>query len=387
MNKNNKILFLYDFAINHSNRGCQALTYGSISFIKKIIENANDYEWIVPGYCFKPRKDDVYYVEIDGEQIQIKRRYYFLPEIIISSLFYRLFKGNLFSTTFARDLKRIEYVTNISGGDGFSDIYSARTFLILSWPSIISAFLKKKLIVMPQTIGPFNNNFIRNIANYILKRAHKVYVRDLVYAKELEKMGVDYTLNYDVSYYMNPKSIKYEIKENAIGINVSGLTYYNRYRNLSGKFSEYRGLIIRLIESFQTRNIPVYLVPHTYNYKSPEIDSDDLQASKDIYNSLTNKSDIFVLDMDLIAPEIKYVISQFDFFIGTRMHANFAAIFTKTPVFGLAYSYKFSGSFDLYGLSNNYSSVIEITHKDIDQIIQKIHDVYNKRLNIEFKIN
>lgn len=387
MNSKNNILFLYDFAINHTNRGCQALTYGSISFIKKIIKDADKLEWIVPGYCFRHRKDEIFNVEVDGEIVAIKRRYYFLPEIIISTFFYRLFKKSLFKTSFAKDLERLEYVTNISGGDGFSDIYSPLTFLILTWPSLISVFLRKKLIVMPQTIGPFTNKFVKKAAHYILKGAHKVYVRDLVYAKMLEKLGVDYTFNYDVSYYMNPKSVNYEVKKNSIGINVSGLTYYNNYRNLAGKFEYYKELIIRLINSFQTKGIPVYLVPHTYNYHVPEINSDDLQASKDIYNSLQNKDNIFVLDEDLNAPELKYIISQFDFFIGTRMHANFAAIFTKTPVFGLAYSYKFSGSFDLYGLNNNYSSVIDISKEHIEQIIQKIHSVYDDRSSMKFLVD
>lgn len=38
------------------------------------------------------------------------------------------------------------------------------------------------------------------------------------------------------------------------------------------------------------------------------------------------------------------------FFIGTRMHANFAAIYTGVPLFGLAYSYKFEGAFNANGL-------------------------------------
>ncbi len=383
----NNILFLYDFAIDHTNRGCQALTYGSIAFIRNKIQHADEYEWIVPAYCFKKRQDEVYTVETKGETVKIKKRYYFLPEILFSLFIYRLFNRSVFNTSFAKDLKRLEYVTNISGGDGFSDIYSPLTFLILAWPSIVAVFLRKKLIVMPQTIGPFKNLFVKTIAHYILKGAHQVYVRDLVFAKKLEELKVNYIFNYDVSYYMKPKPVNYIIKDEAIGINISGLTYYNNYKKLSGKFEYYGELIRKMIMSFQEKGIPVYLVPHTYNYHVPEVNSDDLQASKDIYDLLENKENVFIIDEDLIAPELKYIISQFDFFIGTRMHANFAAIFTKTPVFGLAYSYKFSGSFDLYGLNNNYSSIIDITKKDIDGIVDRIQQVYKDRLNIKFLIN
>lgn len=387
MNTRSNILFLYDFAIDHTNRGCQALTYGSIAFIKKKIQHADEYEWIVPAYCFKKRPDDVYTVESEGKIVKIKKRYYFLPEILFSLLFYRLFNKSIFNTSFAKDLKRLDYVTNISGGDGFSDIYSPLTFLILVWPSLVAVFLRKKLIVMPQTIGPFKNLFVKRVAHYILKGAHQVYVRDLVYAKKLEELNVNYIFNYDVSYYMKPKPVNFRIKDEAIGINISGLTYYNHYKNLSGRFEFYGELIKKVIVSFQEKGIPVYLVPHTYNYQVPELNSDDLQASKDIYDLLHDKENVFVINEDLVAPELKYVISQFDFFIGTRMHANFAAIYTKTPVYGLAYSYKFSGSFDLYGLNENYSSVIDITKEDVDRIVDRIQQVYNNRLNIKFLIN
>lgn len=380
-----KIIYLYDFAINHTNRGCQALTYGSISFISQIIDNTNDYEWLVPAYCFRKREDEVYNIEIEGHEVEIKRRYYFLPEIIISSLFYRIFKGALALNRFTKDMKRLEYVTNISGGDGFSDIYSKLTFFILLWPSIVAVFLKKKLIIMPQTIGPFKNKYIKKIAHYIIKGAYRVYVRDYVYAEEMDKMGIKYTQTFDVSYYMPPKSVEYNVNENSVGINISGLTYYNHYRNLSGMFDHYKKLIIDIIKLFQDKNVSVYLVPHTYNYEIPEIDSDDLQASKDLYNELIDKTGVYIVDLNMIAPEIKYIISKFDFFIGTRMHANFAAIYTKTPVYGLAYSYKFSGSFNLYGLKNNYSSVININHDDIEGIIEKIDIAYLNRNKLKFE--
>jgi len=381
-----KILYFYDFAIDHTNRGCQALTYGGISFLLSIIDHPEDFEWLVPAYCFRKREDEIYNVFIDGQFLEIKRRYYFLPEIIISSLFNKIFKGIKPFTRFSRDLQRLEYVTNISGGDGFSDIYRKKTFFILAWPSILAVFLRKKLIIMPQTIGPFNNLYVRKIAHYILQGANKIYVRDYVYSKNLDMLSLTYIRNNDVSFYMNPKPIDYTITKNSVGINISGLTYYNNYRNLAGKFSNYKELVIRIIESFQAKNLDIYLVPHTYNFNQPEINSDDLQASKDLYMELRDKSRVHIVDKDMIAPEIKYIISQFDFFIGTRMHANFAAIFTKVPAFGLAYSYKFSGSFDLYGLKDNYISVHNLKNEDIPKAIDKLLTSYDNRTQIEYML-
>lgn len=53
---------------------------------------------------------------------------------------------------------------------------------------------------------------------------------------------------------------------------------------------------------------------------------------RDLYGKLEDNTNVYVVDRDLISPQVKYVISQMQFFIGTRMHANFAAIYTGVPL-------------------------------------------------------
>ena len=69
-----------------------------------------------------------------------------------------------------------------------------------------------------------------------------------------------------------------------------------------------------------------------------------------------------------------------NFFIGTRMHANFAAIYSNVPLFGLAYSYKFEGAFNANGLNGKEQTAIinNITREDIPNIINKIEHFYLK---------
>ena len=67
-----------------------------------------------------------------------------------------------------------------------------------------------------------------------------------------------------------------------------------------------------------------------------------------------------------------------DYFIGTRMHANFAAIFSHIPVFGLAYSYKFEGAFATNGLKD---STFMINNMEVEQIPSLI-DIINKKFNL-----
>lgn len=67
-----------------------------------------------------------------------------------------------------------------------------------------------------------------------------------------------------------------------------------------------------------------------------------------------------------------------EFFVGTRMHANFAAIFTNTPVFGLAYNYKFKGAFESNGINNRIYEINNLPESEIENVINAIEQAYDE---------
>jgi colanic acid/amylovoran biosynthesis protein len=78
-------------------------------------------------------------------------------------------------------LKRIaeaDVVGDIRGGDSFSDIYGVRGFVMGSLPSIIALLLDKRLILFPQTYGPYSSKTARLLARWILSRAGRILSRD-----------------------------------------------------------------------------------------------------------------------------------------------------------------------------------------------------------------
>jgi polysaccharide pyruvyl transferase WcaK-like protein len=129
---------------------------------------------------------------------------------------------------------------------------------------------------------------------------------------------------------------------------------------------------------FKTKGCYIYIIPHSYNTERPEANNDDMEASKLFYDRLADKDRVFFVDKNLISPQIKYLISQMDFFVGTRMHANFAAIFTGTPVFGLAYSYKFKGAFERNGIHNRVALINNLKESDISGVLSEIENAYNE---------
>ena len=285
----------------------------------------------------------------------MKWEYLTVNVFFVEALLFKYLHICLPFTNLGRMIKQVEYVAAINGGDGFSDI---------------------PVIILPQTLGPFRESKNKVIADRILCYASQIFVRDDKYASDLEAMGLKYEQTRDLSYYMKPEPFNIEIKANAIGINISGLAYSNKFRTLSGQFSTYPYLINKLIVYFQQKNIAIYLIPHSYNYQKVEVANDDLEAARDVYSKLHDKSNIILIDQDLISPQIKFIISQMKFFIGTRMHANFAAMYTGVPLFGLAYSYKFQGAFEANGIYDSTAMINDISEKEADAIVERIVTKY-----------
>lgn len=377
-NKYKKYVIISGFNTKDNNRGTAALSYGSINFC---IEHGYLHEGqdLLNIYFVKKIWKYQDYAEIYEAAGKHWRRNV-IHVFELERILYKKFHITFPFTKFGQFIRNVELVACINGGDGFSDIYNVRSFLGRLDDTELAMTRGIPVVQLPQTLGPFSDKDCYVLAKRILTYSKDVYVRDNKFLKELKGMGVSPILKKDLSAYMQPQSWDIDIKDNAIGINVSGLTYSNKFRTLSGQFENYPELIKRLICHFRDKGHTVYLIPHSYNYQIPEENNDDIVACRSAYDDLEDKSNVVIIDRDLISPQIKYVISQMSFFIGTRMHANFAAIYTGVPLFGLAYSYKFEGAFNANGLNGvkQTAMINNIKESDIDDIIAKVEKVYQE---------
>lgn len=379
-----KYIDISGFNLNQSNRGNAALGYGAISFLeeKGLLHEGQQ---IVSFHSFlNPLK--LVNLKIIKEEIWVNGKKWIYKQIPLFYLEKKLVEKYgiiLPFTPFGRTVKHVEYEAADYGGDGFSDIYGDRSFYNRMNQTFVLWKANIPLIMLPMTIGPFQIKSNYELAVKIMKYAWKIYVRDDNFVAELDKLGLKYERSKDLSAFMYPEPWNIEIKPNAIGINVSGLAYFNIFYNLKGQFESYPELIERLILFFQQNKCTVYLIPHSYNYQQPDDDGqDDMIACRMVYNQLADKKNIVLVDKDLTSPQVKYVISKMSFFIGTRMHANFAAIYTGVPLFGLAYSYKFAGAFSANGLDGESQTAMinNLSADKIQIVIDKIVAFYHKSI-------
>jgi polysaccharide pyruvyl transferase WcaK-like protein len=375
-----KYVDISGFDLRTSNRGTAALGYGAIPFLESKGYLVEGQELILFHRYKKFWK--LSNIIVQHERLQVNGKTYKRTIVPIHDFEYRLVQKYgiiLPFTQFGRYVNQVEIEAAIYGGDGFSDIYGTRSFMVRMNQTWILRRAGVPLLFLPQTIGPFKEKKNYDTAVCLLRYAKEIYVRDDKFVADFKKLGLKYTLTPDLSSFMVPEPWDIEIRPNAVGLNVSGLAYSNTFYGLKGQFDAYPELIDRIINHFREKGCVIYLIPHSYNYNKPIVD-DDMLACREVYRRLKDKSNVVLIDRDLISPQIKYIISKMTFFIGARMHANFAAIYTGVPVFGMAYSYKFEGAFNANGLDGKAQTAMinNLRTEDIDKYIAKIEDFYSK---------
>ena len=266
-------------------------------------------------------------------------------------------------------MENADLVADIRGGDSFSDIYGFRRYalgFLVAWTAIL---VKGSLIQLPQTYGPFSNSVTEMMAKYIFKKSSIILARD----KRSQRIASELVGNIkkvmlvpDVAFCLEPSTEKdvscdknyvYRLDDivstGMIGLNINGLVYnggYNR-NNMFNLVMDYRKYIVNLlIYLLRNQSNDIMLVPHTYGNNN-DIES-DTEASYGIRDLLPPElyKRVFVVADKFKTNELKSLIGECDFFIGSRLHSCIAALSQGVPCVGVAYSDKFQGVFETVGM-------------------------------------
>jgi colanic acid/amylovoran biosynthesis protein len=276
----------------------------------------------------------------------------------------------------------------VSGGDSFSDIYGMARFFYVALPQLLVIMLDRKLLLLPQTIGPFNGASSRLLARFIMSRAERLYSRDLEGASQTKIMlrlkqddsrvrfcnDMGFVLEARRPQFVDMTAFQRRSQTGCpiIGLNVSGLLYiggYNR-QNMFRLKVDYRELIERVISFLiSTKGARVLLIPHVVG----DTDESDTLATDAVYERLRGiyRNHLFSIRGSYDQSEIKYLIGLCDSFIGSRMHACIAALSQMVPTVGIAYSEKFLGVFESIGVGDLVVDLRRLTIEEALSIIDK----------------
>ncbi len=296
-----------------------------------------------------------------------------------------------------RTVLEADFIGDINGGDSFSDIYGKSKLMTYTMPAIITLILKKDLVMLPQTYGPFDSRFARFISRFILKRVKKIVSRDKESIGLIEELLGRSTDREKIVYCPDVaftlESIEPDQAEIApplpsgreeplVGINVNGLMYNGGYSrdNMFGLKMDYREFITRLLESLlKETSCRILLVPHTFG--DPGNINSDPDASSKAMDGLPDdlKSRVHMLTKKVNQNHIKGIIGGCDFFIGSRMHSCIAALSQGIPTVGVAYSKKFIGVFNSIGLGE---MVVDARALDTGEALESVLSRFDSRAEV-----
>ena len=292
---------------------------------------------------------------------------------------------------YLKPIQNADIIGSLAGGDSFSDIYGLRRFFYVSLPQLLVLLLDKPLVLLPQTLGPLNGRVARTVGGFIMRRAKRVYARDQESLDEVRHlMGRNHSklaFSYDMAFLLEPVAPLNKPGWLAnkgptpplVGLNVSGLLYMGGYtrNNMFGLKSDYRELVRQIIGYFiEQKGAQVVLVPHVFG-GGDDLES-DVAAGAAIYEELGSQyhGKLQLISEEYDEHEMKHLIGQCDFFLGSRMHSCIAALSQGVPAVGLAYSKKFLGVLRTIGAER---LVVDLRELDAKKIMALVEAAYMSR--------
>lgn len=285
-----------------------------------------------------------------------------------------------------RELDACDILFDIGEGDSFSDIYGWLRFLKVAATKFLVSKARRKLILSPQTIGPFYHPLAKRIGAAAMKRAAHVFARDdISYDRAAGLLSNTDRLvqTADIAFELPtrpdwPVSFPTLAADRIhVGINVSGLLSRGGYsgENQFNLTLDYSALIERLCAHFsEVEGVQLWLVPHVHNSAAASIES-DRSISLEIAKRFRG---VEVAPAFRSATDAKTFISKMNFFTGARMHATIAAVSTGVACVPMSYSLKFEG---LYG-SIGYNHVLPLTSATIDNAFATVLRGYEFRATL-----
>lgn len=345
---------------NCGNRGVNALAYSIIEILNEVLKDKTKEIYFIESFSGTEK-----FINLNGKKSKIYLYPIIYPRPNKSWLY--LFKKDVLKLQFCK----WDAVLVINGGDSFSDIYGQPLLQKLIRDVKTLRKRTKKLVFLPQTIGPFKLDSSKQMAQDCLNKADFIFSRDYTSFQLLEKFHLNKIQELiDMAFFLPYKKIHFDENYCHVGINVSSLLWNGGYSG-NNQFElkcNYQQAIYNIIEKLlEDEKIIIHLVPHVFSDNWYEVEN-DYAISKILTSHYDNKR--VTLSPYFFDPcEAKSYISGMNFFVGARMHACIAAFSSGVPTVPMAYSRKFTG---LFTETLGYNCLCDMREQDEDLICENV---------------
>jgi len=264
----------------------------------------------------------------------------------------------------------------ISTGGGFLSTYYM--YGLRLYTLSLAFLLKKKVVLLSQSIGPFNTTLSRILIPLFLNKASIISVREPSSYRYLKRMKIK-THIYETSdlAFLLPYKIRSVKNRKKI------IVCIKNYKGQVGK--EYKETIKKITEKLLSQGYKIVILSQTVN---------DDTLGQEIKDSFKNN-----VEFVEFTPSVDNTIdlySKCDFVISSRMHGIIFAILSKVPFISIGDEPKFLGLLEQVEYSNKLSiNVANIEIKKLSASVDfliKNHfqirrDIINKRTMLITRAN
>jgi colanic acid/amylovoran biosynthesis protein WcaK/AmsJ len=365
-----------------TNYGAQAMSFASIDIIRGMFPYSN-ISFSTPYY----KKDKVFERELSIKVIPRERINQFVKNLLKIIYWGKIRKKKPCDALNINTYLDADLIIDISG-DMLTDDYGSKSTIRNFKEFLIPVVIKKTFIIFPQSIGPFKSLFTRSIARFLLNKAKLIIAREKITFENLKELGIKSkiillpdtafllkTINNNKNKEILEKIEKIKSRgKTIIGISISQaiVKFSKTSRSSIGKNMEvdYEKILTNFCDYLTSKlNAKIILIPHVVG---PKKSDDDRTICKNIYNKLKNKQDCMILDRNYNSRELKTIIGKCDLFIGSRMHANIAALSQNIPTMSVAYSHKYYGIMQEFMLKDYVIDIVDITEEKIIEMAMSL---------------
>lgn len=274
-------------------------------------------------------------------------------------------------------------------GGGFLHSYGSVTdpyfIYYLTYHIRLAVALGKKVIVLPNSVGPLKNSSAKKITTDCLRSCSLVTLRENISKQILDGLGVKSILYPDLGFFLTPTDCDMEgyLKTNGVPVDKKKVVITLRPYRFQG-FADPMTLFNNYIESVTGfvvfligKGFHVTFMAHTLG---PSAHENDSLAIKEVMKHLNKEllSNVtFIEDYNLNCRDVEKIYSYYDYMIGTRFHSVIFSLNVNVPSIAIAYGgNKGKGIMNVLG-NDDFS--IDMDKISYDALVEKFEKLDSER--------
>lgn len=271
---------------------------------------------------------------------------------------------------------------------GLSSTYSMYFWV---YPILLAHKLNKPVYIMPNSFGPFEGPFVKQIAKAALKKCKLVTSRETFSQTMVkEQLGLDIENYPDLAFEL-PKSDlnkdevfkKYNLPKDRKLVAITMRPYrFPGHSNPEKAYSDFKYEMAKFIEwLYEEGHMPV-VIEHTLAVNAHENDG---ACIKDVIQMVSEEKYRFITDRSYDCHDLKAIYSFCDYIVGTRFHSIIFSLGSEVP--GIAISYtgnKSTGIMHDIGLEDY---VVDISDVNCVKLSKLFTMLINEQVTVMDRVN